>query len=416
MGLRATLGLTVFLLVACRGGEEDIASAGRLSILVAASERPFWTDLTADFTRRTGTPVDIVEGPNSTDLRESMTTAALLAEDPTVDLVYLDVTWTPKFAGAGFLRPLDDEVPGEEIAALLPASVEAGRFKGRLYSLPVRADVGVLYYRRDWLEEAGISVPETFEELRAAARSLSAPPSKWGFVFQGSQYEGLVCVYLEVLRGFGGFWVDSRSGEVGLDSDAAERALRFLTEARGTISPPGITTYKEEESRRLFQDGRAVFLRNWPYVWRLAQAPDSPLAGRVGARTMVHAQGGEGSGTLGGWSLWVSRFTAHPKEAVAFARHVIRPESQRALCAQSGYAPARRDSYHDPRLLAANPFLADLGPLLDSAVARPPLPRYAQISDVLQRHLTAALTGGVTPREALRAAARQTRLILGSAR
>lgn len=416
MRLREALGLTVFLLAACRGGKEDVGSGARLSILVAASERPFWSDLAADFTRRTRTPVDIVEGPNSTDLRESMTTAALLAEDPTVDLVYLDVTWIPKFAGAGFLRPLDDEVPGEEIDALLAASVAAGRFKERLYGLPVRADVGVLYYRRDLLEEAGIRVPETFEELRAAARSLSSPPSRWGLVFQASQYEGLVCVYLEVLRGFGGFWVDSGSFEVGLDSDAAERALRFLTEARGTISPPGITTYKEEESRRLFQDGRVVFLRNWPYVWRLAQAPGSPLAGRVGARTMVHAVGGEGSGTLGGWSLGVSRFAAHPAEAVAFLRHAIRPESQRALCAESGYAPARRDSYRDPRLLAANPFLADLAPLLESAVARPPLPRYAQISDVLQRHLTAALTGGLTPREALRAAAGQTRLILGSPR
>lgn len=416
MRTRARLGLLLLLPVVsgCRGGE---AAAGtRLSLLVAASERPFWTAIASDFTRATGTSIDIVEGPNSTDLRESMTTAALLAEDPSVDLVYLDLTWTPKFAGAGFLRPLDDEVSKEETAALIEAAVEAGRFHQRLYSVPVRVDVGVLYYRRDWLEAAGLKVPETFEELRAEARALSAPPSKWGYVFQGSQYEGLVCVYLEVLSGFGGFWVDPASGKVGLDSEAAEAALRFLAEARGTISPPGVSTYKEEESRRLFQDGRAAFLRNWPYAWQLAQAPGSPLAGRIGARPMVRAPGGRSAGTLGGWSLGVSRFAAHPRAAAAFVRHVIRLESQRALCRDSGYPPARREAYHDPELLAANPFLADLEPLLESAVTRPPLPRYAQISDVLQRHLAAALTGLATPREALAAAARQTRLVLGEVR
>lgn len=412
----ATLGLLLSLLTCAGCRDSGGGPTPRLSLLVAASERPFWTAVASDYTRRTGTPIDIVEGPNSTDLRESMTTAALLAEDPSVDLVYLDVTWTPKSAAAGFLRPLDDEISAEELGALLPAAVETGRFRGHLYSVPVRADVGVLYYRRDWLEANGIPVPETFEELRAAARSLSSAPEKWGFGWQGSQYEGLVCVYLEVLRGYSGFWVDPITGTVGLDSKAAEAALLFLTEARGTISPPGVTTYKEEESRRLFQDGRAAFLRNWPYVWALAQAPGSPLRGRIGVRTMVHVPGGDGAGTLGGWSLAVSRFAAHPAQAAAFARHVIRLESQRSLCRESGYAPARREAYSDPELLAANPFLAELGPLLERAVARPSLPRYAQISDVLQRHLTAALTGLVTPHDALSEAARQTRLILGGVR
>lgn len=407
------LCLCLLLLTTAGCGRDSAAPTPRLSLLVAASERPFWTDLAREFTAQTGTAVDIVEGPNSTDLRESMTTAALLAQDPGLDLVYLDITWTSKFASAGFLLPLDDVVPGEETDALLPAAVDAGRFQGRLFSVPVRADVGVLYYRRDWLEAAAIPVPETFEELRAAALSLSTPPERWGLVWQGSQYEGLVCVYLEVLRGFGGSWIDPETGAVGLDSDEAEAALRFLSEARGVISPPGVTTYKEEESRRLFQDGRAVFHRNWPYAWRLAQAEGSALAGRIGARTMVHAAGGKGTGTLGGWSLAVSRFSAHPEEAVAFARHAIRIESQRSLCRESGYAPALKQAYQDPELLAANPFLSELEPLLSRAVARPSLPRYAQISDVLQRHLTAALTGLAAPRDALREAARQTRLILG---
>lgn len=182
------------------------------------------------------------------------------------------------------------------------------------------------------------------------------------------------------------------------------------------ISPPGVTAYKEDESRRLFQDGRAVFLRNWSYVWRLVQAKDSPLAGKVGVQPMVRAGNAPAAGTLGGWGLGVSRWSRFPREAMAFIRHAASVESQRALCIDSGYAPALRAAYEDDALRAANPFLREFLRLHESAVARPAIPRYALASDVLQRRLSAALSGLAPPREALRTAARETRPLLGGPR
>ena len=102
--------------------------------------------------------VQLVEGPNDTDLRENLYTAALLAGDESFDLVLMDVTWMSKLAGAGWLLPLGDDLMAET-TSLLPAAVEAGRYRGRLYRVPTRTDVGVLYYRRDWLEEAGVAPP-----------------------------------------------------------------------------------------------------------------------------------------------------------------------------------------------------------------------------------------------------------------
>jgi len=386
----------------------------RISFLVLASDRDVWARVARDFeASRPGVAVDVVEGPNATDLRENLYTASLLAGDASFDLVYMDVTWTPKFAR--WLVPLDAEFPPAELAKLLPAAVEAGRFRGALYRVPVRTDVGVLFYRRDLLAEAGLAPPETFADLTRDARLLQSPPGLWGFVWQGSQYEGLVCDFLEVLRGYGGFWVNPDTLEVGLDRREAVDALEFLRRCRtgqDAISPPGVTSYKEDESRRLFQDGRAVFLRNWPYVWRLAQAPGSPVAGKVGVLPMVHAPGGRSAGTLGGWGFGVSRFSRERDLAVDFIRHVISLPGQRALCRESGYAPALAAAYRDPQLLAANPFLSDLLRLHENAVARPVIPDYARASDILQRHLSAALAGLSSPEEALRAAARETRRLL----
>jgi multiple sugar transport system substrate-binding protein len=358
--------------------------------------------------------VELVEGPQSTDLRENLYTASLLARDPTFDLVYGDVTWTPKFASAGWLVPLDSLVSDEERRGFVAAALAAGEYAGRLYRVPVRTDVGLLYYRTDLVRQSGRPPPRSFEDLERAALALQSPPQLWGFVWQGKQYEGLVCDYLEVLHGHGGFWVDPATLAVGLDRPEAVAALSFLVRCvrERPISPPGVTTYQEEESRRIFQDGRAVFLRNWPYAWRLAQSEGSPVRGRVGVLPMVHAPGGRSAGTLGGWGLAISAFSRHPDLAMEFVRAATSLDAQRALCGPTGYAPARRESYDDPELIAANPFLAELRRLHENAVPRPAIAGYALASDILQRHLSAALSGATQPAGALRAAARETRAML----
>lgn len=399
-------------------GSRDPAGGVELRLLLPPGERPFWEPLARTFeASRPGTRVVLIEGPQSTDLRENLATASLLAGDPTFDLVYLDVTWTPKFAAPGWLVPLDDRLADSARAALLPAALAAGMHEGRLYRVPVRTDMGLLFYRADWLDSAGFAPPATFDELARIARAFHDPPRRYGYVWQGKQYEGLVCDYLEVLAGHGGTWADPATGEVGLDAPPAIAALSFLRAslhpATG-FSPAGVTTYQEEESRRVFADGRAALLRNWPYVWRLAQADDSPIRGRIGTTVMPAVPGARGAGTLGGWGLGISAFSRHPDAAWAFIEHVTSLESQRALCAPTGYAPALVAAYEDSALLAANPFLVRFRELSAHAVPRPLLPRYALASDVLQRHLSAALAGIDTPEQALAAAARETRLLVGA--
>jgi len=383
--------------------------------MLSASERPFWRPIVERFAQgHPGARVELVEGPESTDLREDLYTASLLARDPTFDLVYMDVTWAAKFAAAGWLRPLDGWFTPAESESLLPAALTAGRHAGRLYRIPVRTDVGVLYFRRDLLEAAGLPAPETLDQLFVTAKALQSAPSRWGFVWQGKQYEGLVCNYLELLSGCGGFWVDPRTGAVGLDRPEARRALEFMVRclAPDGISPPGATTYQEEESRRLFQDGRAVFLRNWPYVWSLAQTEDSPVKGRIDVSSMVHEPGCPGGSTLGGWGLGISSYSRNPELAADLVRIVISLEGQRWLCAGTGFAPARIEAYRDSALLAANPFLARIGAFHAHALVRPPIARYDMASDILQRHLSAALTGSETVPGALAAAAEETRRVL----
>lgn len=355
---------------------------------------------------RPGVRVEMVEGPASTDAREEMAVGGFLSGDSPYDVVLLDVVWVPKFAAQGWLAALDERFPPQAREAFLPGDVAAGIWEGKCYRLPLRSDAGMLYYRSDLAPKP----PETFAELAAAARDLKTP-DRGGFVFQGRQYEGLVCTFLEVLWGHGGD-VFGEGGEVVLDRPEGVAALEWLAGLVGDAAPAGVTTYQEEEARAVFQEGRAAFMRNWPYAWTLLQADTSPVKGKVGIVPMVHAPGEESAATLGGWGFGIAKSTRRFDDAWDFVEFASAPEQQKVMNRRAGAIPTRRALFEDPEIVAANPHYPDLYRVLLAARARPVHAQYSRISQALQRHVSAALVKEETPGEAIRLAAQEIRGIV----
>lgn len=350
--------------------------------------------------------VEMVEGPASTDSREEMYIGAFMAGDSPYDVVLMDVVWVPKFAAQGWLAPLDGRFPEAARGAFLPGDVQAGIWGGKCYRVPLRSDAGMLYWRTDLVPKA----PETFGELAERARELKTA-ERGGFVFQGRQYEGLVCAFLEVLWGHGGDVLDAQ-GNVVLDRPEGVEALRWLAGLVGDGAPEGVTTYQEEEARAAFQEGRAVFMRNWPYAWSKMQEAGSPVKGKVGIVPMVHAPGKASAATLGGWGFGISKTAKHPDAAWAFIEFATAAEQQKLLNAKNGAIPTRRALFEDAEILKANPHYPDLLKVLLAARPRPVHAQYSRISQALQRHLSAALVKKETPEEAIRLAAEEIRGIV----
>lgn len=368
----------------------------KLSLLMEPDGTGVWRRLLDRFNGlHPDTPVQLVEGPASTDTREDMYSTAFLAGSGGYDIVYCDVVWVPKFAAAGWLLDLSGGWNQSELDAFLPADLEAGTFEGRLYRIPAFTDAGLLYYRTDLVP----SPPETFTDLYRLASSAQRP-DRWGFVWQGKQYEGLVATFLEVLWGYGGDWITA-DRRVLLDSPEALAALQFLVKTVGTISPPGVTTYAEEDARSIFQGGRAAFMRNWLYAATAIDQSAAPVKGRVAFVPMVGAAGRR-SATLGGWGYAISKQTAHLKAALEFLKFMTAPEQMTALLQASGRVPARKDLVP-----------VQFRDVLAHARSRPRIPEYAQASDILQRWVSAALSGSASPETALAGAAKETRLLLG---
>jgi multiple sugar transport system substrate-binding protein len=260
------------------------------------------------------------------------------------------------------------------------------------------------------LAAANEQPPETFDDLVRISQKIQHPTNLWGYVWQGQQYEGLVCDYLEILKGFGGSWINPETNEVGLDQPAAIRATTFLRDCVGKygISPPGVTTYEEEQSRQLFHAGSAVFHRNWPYAWGMSQAEGSPIRGKVGITRVPLAPGGVHASTLGGWGFAVAKSSRHKEQAWLLVQFLAELPQAQLVYEKTGTLLALKSFYDDKQ----DPAIQQMYKVFQSAVPRPMTPQYAQASDILQRHLSAAISGAATPDQAMQDAARETRLLL----
>ncbi|MBV9385271.1 MAG: extracellular solute-binding protein, partial [Chroococcidiopsidaceae cyanobacterium CP_BM_ER_R8_30] len=171
-----------------------------VTVLINALEVAQWTPLVKEFeAKNPDIRLNLVEGPNATDLIEQLYTSAFLLGDSPYDLVYMDVIWTPKFAAAGWLMDLSNRISSAQLAEFMPEDVNGGRYQGRLYRIPVRSDVGMLYYRKDLLEQAQALPPETFTELMQISQELQRQKkgAKWGYVWEGKQYEGVAATFVE---------------------------------------------------------------------------------------------------------------------------------------------------------------------------------------------------------------------------
>jgi len=352
--------------------------------------------------------------PASSDAQHQFYVINLEAGSADFDVMGLDVIWVPEFARAGWLRETDRLMPQKERDDFFPGPVEAVTYRGKAWAVPWYIDAGVLYYRKDLLDRYGFKPPGTWQELVFESQYVTAmEKGLYGFVWQGKQYEGLVCNVLEFLRSNGGGVLSN--GRVVIDSPANRFALGFMRDliVKYRVTPPLVTTADEESTRHIFGNGRALFMRNWPYAWNIFTVENSQVRGRVGVAPLPAFPGGRSSPTLGGWQLGINRCSRHPEAAERFVRFMTSPSSQKYLALTIGYKPTRKSLYRDHELLARQPFIAGLYGILMNARSRPVTPYYMMMTQVLQPEFSAALTGVRKPAEALGSVARQTGHIMG---
>ena len=348
--------------------------------------------------------VTVIELPESADGQRQQMMQSALAKQDTYSILNLDVVWTAEFAANRWVVELPkDQFPS--INSAIPATVKTAEYRGKLYAVPITSDGGLLYYRKDLLDKAGVQPPKTWDEMKAACQKVQALPEGKGmgcYAGQFEKYEGLTCNFSEAVNGAGGEVV-GEDGKPNVNTPEAQAGLEFLVNGFKTGEiPKAAITYKEEEGRRAFQEGKLIFHRNWPYVYALAGKTDgsSKIVGKF-AVAPLPGKDGPGVSTLGGHNYAISAFAKNKASAAEFIKFMASEERQRANVEKTSQAPTWASLYDDAALLKQFPYLTPLKASIESAKPRPSVVKYGDVTAAIQEAAYGALTGATTPQQAL---------------
>ncbi|MGI9122839.1 MAG: ABC transporter substrate-binding protein [Rubrobacter sp.] len=325
-----------------------------------------------------------------------------------IDVAVVDVIWTAELAANDWIADVSGRFSGR--SNFFEGSIQSLTYRGGIYGVPWGTDAGILYYREDLLEQSGYSeAPKTWEDLKEmAGKVVRDSGTKFGFVFQGGNYEGGVCNGLEFIWTHGGEVVDpddpnkviinSPESVAGL---ATERSM-----VSDGIAPQAVANYTEQESSDTFLTGDAVFCRNWPYMYAIPYGadpypnPSNVKPEQVGVSSLP-VGGGQlrSANCLGGENLVINASSEMQDEAWEFVRFATDEEGQRLRIPLT--TPTLKTLYEDRQVLKEMPVISLVKEALQHSRPRPVSPHYSEMSLRMAEQFNGVLKGVTSPEEAV---------------
>lgn len=419
LGLSAAAGATVLLGSACgAGGGSGGAGDGTGKIRALFMKQAGYSEsdirkMTAAFQKANPKIQVDVELVAYEALHDKIVAAA---PAHTYDVVLVDVIWPAEFGSKRIVTDVTGKVTGAIKDGMLPGALTTAEYRSHYYGLPWILDTKYLYYNKAHLKKAGVDAAslDTWDGVLAAAKKIKSAgvvdtPLAWSW----KQVEALICDYTQLLGAFGGSFLNPDGKSAAFQSGGGLEALKFM---RGTIDDgltnKGSITWIEDDVLKTFSQGQASFMLNWTYGFAGANDPkSSKVAGDVGIRQTPAGPGGKRPGVNGSMALCVAGGSQNQAAAWKYVTYLTgRPVQDRYATSS---LPCWKASYDDADVIKANPDVVPVAKKqLADLIARPQVPRYNEMSQLLQSQLQRCLVQGEDPGAVLNAAAEQAKRIL----
>lgn len=305
MALGATTAAAGLVLAACGAGDE-----GDNTIQVAVANHP-WTDAILahvdEFEAETGRTVEVTS--YTEDQLSQQLNVRLNANADDIDVMMLrPLQEIRTFDRNGWLADLSDYVTSDEEwdwDDFQDGPQDSVTVDERILGVPLATEREVLYYRTDLLEEAGLGVPQTLEELQAAAKAIQEQnDGVYGFVSRGAR-AAAVTQFSSFLYSHGADWV-AEDGTSGLDTPEALEAYTFYGDMLRNYGPPGVTNMSWPEAMGIFTQGRAAFYTEADSLYTNATDPaNSTVTEVVGFAQFPAGPAGSRPTNVPSWALGV---------------------------------------------------------------------------------------------------------------
>ena len=345
--------------------------------------------------------VTLIELSESADQqRQSLINNAQTQSDA-YDVISVDVVWVAEFAANQWVLelPIDDLTNDDIIQPVW----DAGCYMDRLFAMPYVTDAPLMYYRKDFLAEAGVTeVPTTWDGIKSAVDAVRALPgheSIGGFGGQFAKYEGLTCCAAEFIHTAGGDFFDDQN-QVIVNSPESVKGLQNLMDGfKDGYIPGDAREWKEEDSRNAFEDGNLVFQRQWPFQY--ANNLENLGEDKFGVAALPSIDGKSYVPTLGGHYCGVSAFSKNKATALKFIQWWTAKESEQYMLDKQSNAPILGSLYEDAEMIQKYPYLPTLRASLDAAEARPKAVAYGDVTAAIQDAIYPAIQQQTTAEQAI---------------
>lgn len=352
-------------------------------------------------------PIDFPNSDFSTNERKEMLARLLRGRGDGIDIFAVDPIWVQRFAK--WSEPLAHYFSESEIKRILNLSLASCYYEGELYAVPLDMVHGIMYYRDDLLKK-NKDYPEIVKKLKnnityddfikLANQIKSSTPF---YVFTATDYEGLICVYMELLLSLKRNYFEQHS--FNFNTIEAETALQQLVDLvnKYHISPPEVTEFTEVPSYEYFIKNDGLFLRGWPsYDKDFSDSPIDPEKEKYLKKVpLPYIKTGVPTSIFGGWNLMISKFSTKKELAADFAKFLLSDESQEIFYKEGGHYPVVNSFYNNPEYLKKYPEINEVINNLKSGVHRPANVDYTRYSKIMAYYIKRAIQQKLNVKQAL---------------
>ena len=334
--------------------------------------------------------------PADADGQRQQMVRRLAAKDTSLDILGLDVTWTPEFAEAGWIQPWPSSQATKVRNGTLSAMVKTATWKDKLYSAPYNTNTQLLWYRKDLVPKP----PKTWDQMISMSEKLAKQGKPHYVEVQGAQYEGYVVWFNTMVASAGGQILNSTGTKTTLGQPAVQALSVMKKLASSAAADPSLSNQMEDQNRLAFESGTAAFEINYPFIYPSAKANVPKVFKNLAWTTYPRVKANEPSHvTIGGIDLGVSAYSTHQKQAFEAIQCLRSKKNQVTNAVAAGLPPVLTSIYENPtkKFTQEYPFYRDIYTSLKQASVRPQTPAYQNLSILIASTLSPP--GSISPEQ-----------------
>ena len=352
-------------------------------------------------------PIDLPFTKFSTNERKELLARSLRSKSTKLDVFAIDLIWSARFAR--WAEHLDEYMDKEKLNDILHTTLYTCYYKDDLIALPIYADIGMMYYRRDLIRslpnssEIELKLKEsiTWEDFLELSRTFK--DKNPFYIFPADNFEGLLCSFIEIL-----FYKNIdffQQEKIDWQSNELKLTLNLLYDLIHTYktSPIEVTNFKDNSCYSYFANNDGVFIRGWPSFMKDYKnlLRSKKIDEQLETAALPHIKGTKPHSVIGGWNIMLSKYSENKEAAIKFIKFLLKEESQKILYEFGAYLPVLNSVYEDYEFIDRYPELNYNKELLDNGVHRPFLENYTKISDVISYYTNQVLKDNLSIEEAL---------------